>query len=138
MPSRQLALAFAVLVVAVWGCSFSDSSESLSKSVSSPFKSSSDSSGDSQAAYRSDIRDYTASYIRSGGDFDAFERQIGNVAAQHGVTDWELDHYTYLAIGQGLRKGGLKPVELAAWKSNLARDDLSRAQLIQQGYDGTP
>jgi len=83
------------------------------------------------------VRDYTASYVRSGGDFDAFERKIGSVAAQHGITDWELDNNTYLAIGQGFRKGGLKPIELAAWKSNLTRDDPSRAQLIQKGYDGT-
>jgi hypothetical protein len=155
MPSRHLALALAVLVVAVWGCSFlnssgsisnssgsisdsSASSESISTSMSSLFKSSSGSSGNSQDAYRSDIRDYTASYVRSGGDFDAFERKIGSVAAQHGITDWELDDNTYLAIGQGFRKGGLKPIKLAAWKSNLARDDLSRAQLIQKGYDGTP
>ena len=53
-------------------------------------------------------------------------------------SDWELDTGTYLAIGQGLRKGGLKPIELAAWKSNLAGSDLSRADLIQKGYDGTP
>ena len=138
MPSRPLALALAVSVVAVSACSFSDSSESISKSVSSPFKSSSDSSGDSQAAYQEDVRDYTAAYVRSGGQFDAFERKIGSVAAQHGITDWELNQGTYLAIGQGLRKGGLKPIELAAWKSNLARDDLSRAELIQKGYDGTP
>ncbi|HME70396.1 MAG TPA: putative lipoprotein, partial [Myxococcota bacterium] len=98
MPSRHLALALAVLVVAVSACSFSDSSGSISKSVSSPFKSSSDSSGNSQAAYREDVRDYTASYVRSGGDFDAFERKIGSVAAKHGITDWELDNNTYLAI----------------------------------------
>ena len=138
MPSRQLAPLLAVLVVGLFACSFSDSSESISKSVSSPFKSSSDSSGNSALAYQADVRDYTAAYIRSGGDYDTFERKIGSVAAQHGITDWELDTGTYLAIGQGLRKGGLKPVELAAWKSNLARDDLSRANLIQQGYDGTP
>jgi hypothetical protein len=131
-----LALSLVVVVAALWGCSLSVSSKSLSDSISSPFKSSSDSSGDSQAAYQADVRDYTASYIRSGGDFDAFERKIGSVAAQHGITDWELNKGTYLAIGQGLRKAGLKPVELAAWKSNLAKDDLSRADLIQQGYDG--
>ena len=137
-PRRFALLLAAALVVGVSACSFSDSSESLSKSVSSPFKSSSDSSGNSALAYQADVRDYTAAYIRSGGDYDTFERKIGNVAAQHGITDWELDSGTYLAIGQGLRKGGLKPIELAAWKSNLAGSDLSRADLIQKGYDGTP
>ncbi len=138
MSSRCFALLLAVLGAAVSACSFSYSSESISKSVSSPFKSSSDSSGDSQAAYQGDVRDYTAAYVRSGGDFDSFERKIGSVAAQHGITDWELSQATYLGIGEGLRKGGLKPIELAAWKSNLARDDLSRADLIQKGYDEKP
>jgi len=139
MCSRCLApLLLAALAMGVSACSLSASSASISDSISSPFKSSSDSSGDSHAAYQADVRDYTAAYIRSGGDYDTFERKIGNVAAQHGITDWELDSGTYLAIGQGLRKGGLKPIELAAWKSNLAGSDLSRADLIQKGYDGTP
>jgi hypothetical protein len=139
MCSRCLApLLLAALAMGVSACSLSASSASISDSISSPFKSSSDSSGDSHAAYQADVRDYTAAYIRSGGDYDTFERKIGSVAAQHGITDWELDTGTYLAIGQGLRKGGVKPIELAAWKSNLARDDLSRANLIQKGYDGTP
>jgi len=138
MRLHHLVLIPAGLVIALSGCSFSDSSESISKSISSPFKSSSDSSGDSSSAYRGDVRDYTASYVRSGGDFDSFQRKIGSVASAHGITDWELDTHTYVAIGQGLRKGGLKPIELAAWKSNLAHDDVSRAEAIQQGYDGTP
>ena len=139
MCSRCLApLLLAALAMGVSACSLSASSASISDSISSPFKSSSDSSGNSALAYQADVRDYTAAYIRSGGDYDTFERKIGSVAAQHGITDWELDTGTYLAIGQGLRKGGVKPIELAAWKSNLARDDLSRANLIQKGYDGTP
>jgi hypothetical protein len=139
MCSRYLApLLVAALAMGLSACSLSASSASISESISSPFKSSSDSSGDSHAAYQADVRDYTAAYIRSGGDYDAFERKIGSVAAKHGITDWELDTGTYTAIGQGLRKGGVKPIELAAWKSNLAHDDLSRADLIQKGYDGTP
>jgi hypothetical protein len=138
MCARPLLLLFAASLVGVSACSLSYSSKSISDSISSPFKSSSDSSGDSHAAYQADVRDYTAAYIRSGGDYDTFERKIGSVAAKHGITDWELDTGTYVAIGQGLRKGGLKPIELAAWKTNLARDDLSRADLIQKGYDAAP
>jgi hypothetical protein len=139
MDPRHLAsLLVATLVVAVSGCALSVSSESISDSISSPFLSSSASLGGGHAAYQADVRDYTAAYIRSGGDYNTFERKIGGVAAKHGITDWEFDTGTYVAIGQGLRKGGLKPIELAAWKSNLVHDDLSRADLIQKGYDGTP
>jgi len=136
MRLHHLVLSSAVLVLALSACSFSYSSESIGKSISSPFKSSSDSSGTSSAAYRGDVREYTAAYVRSGGDFQSFERKIGTVAAQHGISDWELNKDTYLAIGQGLRKGGLNPIELAAWKSNLAHDDTARAGEIQKGYDG--
>ena len=132
---RFLPLAFVWLAACVVGCSFSDSSESISKSVSSPFTSSSRSSGGSDQSYRDDVRDYTAAYVKSGGDFDAFQKQIAKLAAKHGITDWELDTNTFVGIGEGLKKAGATPTELAAWKTNLAGSDLSRANAIQQGYD---
>jgi hypothetical protein len=132
---RFLPLAFVWLAVCAVGCSFSDSSESISKSVSSPFRSSSDSSGGSDQTYRSDVRDYTAAYVKSGGDFDGFRAQIAKLAAKHGITDWELDTNTFVGIGEGLKKAGVNPTELSAWKTNLASSDLSRANAIQQGYD---
>ncbi len=135
MLHRLLPLAFIWLAVYALGCSFSDSSESISKSISSPFASSSDSSGGSDQAYRGDVRDYTAAYVKSGGDFDGFETQIAKLAAKHGITDWELDTNTFIGIGEGLKKAGASPTELAAWKTNLAGSDLGKANAIQQGYD---
>lgn len=124
------------------GCSIS---ESISKSVSSPFEWSSASSGSSSRSsspnraedYRADVRDYTSAYVKSGGDFDSFSRGLSGVASKHGVSNWESDNDTYVGIGQGLKTGGVTPTQLEVWKSNLAKGDASKAAAIQQGYDAT-
>jgi hypothetical protein len=124
------------------GCSIS---ESISKSVSSPFEWSSASIGSSSRSsspnraedYRTDVRDYTSAYVKSGGDFDAFTRGLSGIASQHGVSNWESDTDTYIGIGQGLRKAGVTPTQLEVWKSNLAKGNASTAAAIQKGYDST-
>jgi hypothetical protein len=124
------------------GCSIS---ESVSKSVSSSFEwssasissSSKSSSPDRAADYRADVRDYTSAYVKSGGDFDAFSRGLGDIAAKHGVSNWESDDDTYVGIGQGLKTAGVSPTQLEVWKSNLAKGDASKAAAIQKGYDST-
>ena len=121
------------------GCSIS---ESISKSVSSPFEWSSDSiassSGSSsrtRADYVNDVRDYTQAYVKSGGDFDTFTQGLGQIAARHGVSNWESDSDTYTGIGQGLKKAGMTPMQLDVWKTNMAKGDPSKAAAIQKGYD---
>lgn len=131
--SNRALVALASLVVLVAGCSFSKSSESISKSVSSPFKSSSGSSSP-EDAYREDVRDYTAANIKSGGDAEGLRREIGTLAKKHGITDWEQNESTYRAIGEGLAKAQMKQVEVDAYKQNLAQTP-DQAMWIQKGYD---
>jgi len=122
------------------GCSIS---ESISKSISSPLEWSSESSASSSRssspergeAYRDDVRDFTAAYVQSGGQFDQFNRGLGNVAAKHGVSNWESDSTTYVGIGEGLKKAGVSATALTVWKSNLAGSDSSKGAAIQKGYD---
>lgn len=129
----------ASLVILAAGCSIS---ESVSKSISSPFEWSSDSiassSGSSSRAradYISDVRDYTQAYVKSGGDFDTFTQGLSQIAERHGVSDWESDNDTYVGIGQGLKKAGSTSVQLSVWKTNLSKGDASKAAAIQKGYD---
>ena len=138
---RMLTSVFLVswLVVMGTGCSIS---ESISKSVSSPFEWSSASSGSSSAssaargeAYRNDVRDYTAAYIQSGGEYANFTRGLGNIASKHGVSDWESDTDTWVGIGQGLKKAGVTTAQLAVWKTNLTNGDAQKASAMQKGYD---
>jgi hypothetical protein len=69
MPrSRCPCFALLAALLALAGCSISYSVESLSKSVSSPFASSSRSSGEeSDPAYQEEVRSFAAGFARSGG-----------------------------------------------------------------------
>jgi hypothetical protein len=104
-----------------------------SKSSSSPFVSSSKSSSP-EAAYREDVRDYTAANLQSGGTADELRREIAKLAEKHGITDWEHNQSTFRAIGQGLAKAGYRQLQVDAFKKNLANTP-EQAQWIQDGYN---
>lgn len=130
----------AVVLSLTTGCL--SSSESSSKSISSPFEwssassaSSSRSSSRGRESYRDDVRDYTAAYVQSGGDYTTFTRGLSNVAAKHGVSDWESDDDTYEGIGAGLRKANQTPEQLSVWKQNLTNGDPHKSAAMQDGYD---
>jgi len=125
-PTLLLSLGLALLPAC---SSFSASS----KIVSSPFVSSSSSSGGDQA-YREDVRDYTAAHVQSGGTVDELRRQIGELATKHGITDWENNESTFLAIGAGLAKAGYRQVQVDAFKNNMATTP-EQAKWMQKGYD---
>jgi len=130
-----------VLIIAVYaaGCSFSASSKgssnssgSISDIVSSPFKSSSGSSP--EGGYQDEVKDFTASYLKSGGDASKLEQEVGKIAEKRGISDWENDEATYVGIGKGLHKAGLNQAELDGYKRSLA-NNAQQAEWIQDGYD---
>lgn len=112
---RRLAVlrAFAVLLLSCvlalpQGCSFSASSRGSSNSSESSSDSSASSSGSSspesaEAQYKSDVREYTAAYVKTGGQFDAFRRGLGDIAKKHNITNWEDNTVTYEGIGEARR-----------------------------------
>lgn len=134
---RRTVLMLAVpLLAAATGCS------SISDSISSPFEwssasfaSSSRSSSGARESYRDDLRDYTAAYVQSGGDFTTFTRGIANVAAKHGVSDWDADDDTYEGIGAGLKKANQTLEQFSVWQANLSGGDASKAAAMRRGYD---
>jgi hypothetical protein len=99
---------FASLPFLLGACSLSNSSGSISDSVSSPFEWSSSSSGGGGNAYRDDVSDYTVAYLEEGGDILAFRRGVGQIAHRHGITNWEADLLTCASIGYGLRRAGIE------------------------------
>lgn len=137
-PLHWLALA---LPLALCGCSFSDSSRSssdsgssLSDSASSPSGWLSDSSKTDKQRYQTDVRDYTAEYTQaSSGSLAGFRAKIATLAEKYGIIDWENDQETYVAIGQGLRKAGLKGPQYDAFKNSLGGTP-ERMQAIDRGY----
>ena len=138
MSRIKLLLAMSLLAVPC-GCSFIDSSESISDSISGSSESISKSSGSSSPsddhAYRNDIRDYTYAYVISGGNVDTFRSNIGRIAERRGVTNWESDSSTWVGIGEGLAKARVSRTELEVFKRNFAQSDPTRMSQIQKGYD---
>jgi hypothetical protein len=132
-PRSPLGAVCATLTVLSMGCSFSDSSVSISKSISSPLASSSRSSSP-EDAYEGDVRDYTAAYLKSGGRADELRRELSALAEKHGISDWEQNKATFRGIGAGLAKAGARQVEVDAFKQNLATTD-EQARWIQEAFD---
>jgi hypothetical protein len=129
----------ALLAIAPLGCSFGYSSESSGKTIASPFTSSSSSSpGDSKQAYGDDIRDYTYAYVVSRHDLETYEKGLGDIARLHGITNWQEDEMTYVAIGAGLARAKASSSELERFASGLAGSDQAKASLIRQGYGTQP
>jgi hypothetical protein len=111
-PAMRRNLVALVLVLFVGGCasfegssqSGSDSSAGLFDSLVSPFESASASSGSggdevAKASYILDVEAYTLAYLGAPGDDGEFARGLGEVAAAHGINDWEADADTFAAIG---------------------------------------
>lgn len=129
-----------LVLVLPQACSFSnsskgssDSSGSSSDSSASSSRSSSPESADTQ--YRNDVREYTAAYVKTGGQFDAFRRGIGDLAKKHSITNWEDDAVTYQGIGEGLGEAGATGVQLKAYMDGLAGQDAAKRASMQKGYD---
>jgi hypothetical protein len=140
MKTRAVVQAIAILsVAALAGCSISYSSQSLSNSSGSSSDSSSSSSpGASERAYQRDVSDYTRAFVKSHGtDLQGFQTDLAHLAAERGITNWEENPSTYTAIGAGLAGANASSAEVLAYKRNLAGGDQRKADLIQQGYDGT-
>ena len=146
MNPRMLSTLPVLLILAassLTACSFSKSSESSSASsksifdiASSPFTSSSDSSATEQEKYERDIADYTAEFVTSStGNLDNFREHMSKLAQDHGITNWESDHKTYVAIGQGLKKAKLGKPQISAFTESLSGNDPMKKQLIEEGLN---
>lgn len=136
----RTAASLALILALAQACSFSasskgsaNSSDSSSDSSASSSKSSSPESAESQ--YKSDVREYTAAYMKTGGQFDAFRRGIGDLAKKHSITNWEDNAVTYEGIGEGLGDAGASEVQLKAYLDGLAGQDAAKRASMQKGYD---
>jgi hypothetical protein len=141
-PHGLLLLAF---VAAAAGCSISASSGSLSESSARSGGASSDSSGaasqsstsssgDEDEEYHEEVRDVAAAYVGSGESVAALLRALGDLARAHGITDWEVDRGTYVAVGEGLARAHVTEDTLDTFTAEVAGRDLARMEAIQEGY----
>lgn len=129
-------------LLALNACSFSYSSESSSDSsgsvsdlASSP---SSISSSKNTKKYESDVVDYTYAYLKSSStptDYASFQKGLGDIAKERGITDWESDPHTYQGIGKALKKANITGVGYETFKKNFANGNADKMESIQDGYD---
>ena len=122
-------------------CTSSDSSNTLSDSISSPFHWSSGSSTSSSgggSAYRQDVSDYTVAFARQGGDLDALRQGVGRLAERRGITDWESDPFTCASIGLGLQRAHFDRAAAEHFAAELFGPNRESRYALLAGYASTP
>jgi hypothetical protein len=139
MMKQTILVLTVVSLFALQGCSFSDSSKSgsaSSESFGSLFSSGSSSQGNKK--YSQEVSDYTMAYVKSSianADYNSFAKGISDIASKAGISNWEQESATYVAIGQGLKRAGATGVTFDTYKNNFAHGDSGKMRSIQQGYD---
>jgi hypothetical protein len=140
-----------LLFAAALGCSFSHSSDSSSDSSDHSSDSSTSSSGSStsdnddhdndkneHARYQRDVEQYTAAFLQAGGQGDAsFLAGLGDVARNHGVSDWEADASTWEAIGRGIARSSATPAEQIAYQTAWTGGDAAKQDAVARGLRAT-
>jgi hypothetical protein len=147
----SMALCFAI------GCSKSSTTQasfgSSSDSSSSPFKSSSkSSSGDDEkdqkededekeekkeTAFERDVRNYTVEFAETTGEpnIASYQRGLGTIAEDHGITDWERTRDAFMAIGRGIGESNLTDTHAKQLAVALSNDDYDHLMLIRSGME---
>ena len=120
----------------------SDISAGSSRSIAGSFDAISASSGSgghqtdptpNKQSYNRDLREFTAAFARTSGSREDFLRGVSRIAEDHGISHWEADRLTPLAIGEGLRDAGWSEAQMAEFLDQVGRDKPA-AQLALEGY----
>jgi hypothetical protein len=153
----SLVLAIGVLVLVGSACqSISDSVTSPSRWVAQSSEASADSSGASadssnaasrsssgssspedepaETSYQDDVRVASRTYAATGGDSQAFVRQLGEIAERHGITDWEADRATWLGLGEGFQQAGLSQDQVDGLLLELGHLQSPERGYVHEGY----
>lgn len=127
----------AVSVASLCGC-FKSSTLQASFESSSKSSSSCSDSDSRESAYQRDIRDYTAAYAATGGSPERFQHDLGAIAEGHGVTDWEADPATLVAVGRGLERAQADGRRTQQLEAVVTHGDPERTAWLRQGYECRP
>jgi len=132
------AVAFALIVLVLPGCVTLSRSSLSSASLGSAISSLNSSSAMWAGAFlpfQEDIRLLTLAAVEAGAGGEELLRQIGRVAEQHGVTDWEAEPLAYRAMGEGLSLGGLDAKQARTFAREIAGDDADALRALVEGYE---
>jgi len=135
MQIKPYLLPVFIAVSLAQGCSFSKSPASTSDSSAS-MASSPSSSEDEEELYQDEIMNYTSSYLRVHQyDHYSFSRGVTEIATANGITSWEQDETTFIAIGRGLKEARLPNNVYQTYKASIAGSNPAAMQKIQYGFD---
>lgn len=86
------------------------------------------------SAYSNDVRESTATAIIAQASTAEVLRSVSRAAKQHGISDWEAEQDSFIALGEGLRQAGLTPNQAQKWISRLSPGNQQNAQLMLKAY----
>ena len=87
--------------------------------------------------YASDVRAAVRSALASDASEAEILRSVGRVAKRHGVSDWEVQMATYVAIGEAIRLAGNDESTAIALAPGLAGGNDEAVKLLLEGYRST-
>jgi hypothetical protein len=87
------------------------------------------------ALYKRDVRDLTFLIVQSNQDSD-FTHEIQTLAFRHGLSDWRNLESSFLGIGEGLKKAGIKDKEFSNIAKGISKYP-KHFQLLLNGYMGS-
>jgi len=138
--SVRLMALVAMAAIAASGCFKSSTSQASSESSSnssSSVSSCSPSEDEEESAYERDVRDYTVAHATSTHDLARFQQDLTDIAAGYGISDWEDDRTTHIAVGRGLAGSGLDASEADVLTTALVRADPTRTRWVLGAYHVT-
>ncbi len=138
-PITQVAALAALVISSVFalGCVAAGSTSASLGSISSISGSSASSAANHHhhhSAYYNDVRESTATAIIAQASTAEVLRSVSRAAKQHGISDWEAQQDSYIALGEGLRQAGLTPNQAQKWIARLSPGNQQNAQLMLQAY----
>ena len=130
------------------GCSISYSLEKSSDSVSTSLDSitsipTSSSGGEDEkvsatsSVYEEDVAAVTVLYVSRDKTTDEYQRQVTNIAKNHGISNWEQEQSTFIGMGKGLRRAGVSRdsiTNLPYFRSMVADSSTSYSKVIKGYY----
>ena len=155
LPTAFLLGLLAMLISMNTGCSFSNSSGSISDSVTSSSESSqssSESSSDSSKSgggddeqeepeseldaetYAKDVTQLAYTYAKQGGDIGSLRSSVSGLAVKRGLTNWEVDPLTSQSIGKGVEQAGMSEEAFTTFSESLFGNDLTKSNELRKGY----
>ncbi len=83
--------------------------------------------------YRDDVRVAARTLVDSGASEDQFLRELGRIAEMHGISHWEGEPGSLIALGAGACEAGASEAWLDSLLARLGQDGARERSLAREG-----